>query len=188
VGTVNSLRCPAGWLLTLALLTSFCCHPPARADEMQREALIKAAIVYKLAKFVEWPGASFADAGSPLRLCMLGTTPLADALRAAEGRAVHGHPITVGQVDDPGRVDACHIVYIANDQQHRLPALLALFDGRPVLSISEIDGFADNGGVIGIVRRGTRLGFQVNLGSARRAGLLVSAPLLELAEVVGRDL
>jgi hypothetical protein len=188
VGAVTCLRCPAGWLLTLALLTSLCCHPPAEADEMQREAMIKAAIVYKLAKFVEWPDASFAHAGSTLRLCMIGTTPLVDALRAAEGRSVHGHPITVGQVDDPGRVDGCHVVYIANDQQHQLPALLARFGGRPVLSISEIDGFADHGGVIGLVRRGTRLGFQVNLGNARRAGLVVSAPLLELAEVVGRDL
>jgi hypothetical protein len=178
---------PIGRILALTLLVATCCPAVAQADENQRETLIKAAIIYKLAKFVEWPATSFAQADSTLNLCLLGPTPLTAALTGAEGRPVRGHPVKILQIDDPRRIDSCHVVYITGAQQRQLPDLMARFDGRPVLSVSEIEGFASHGGVIGLVRRGNRLGFQVNLGNARRSGLTVSAPLLELAEVIGRD-
>lgn len=178
---------PIGCILALTLLAVACCPAAVEADDNEREALIKAAIVYKLAKFVEWPATSFAQADSPLHLCLLGSTPLAAALAGAEGRLVRGHPVTVIKINDLRRIDACHVVYIAQAEQRQLEDLMGQFDGRPVLSVSEIEGFASHGGVIGLVRRGNRLGFQVNLRNAQRSGLTVSAPLLELAEVIGRD-
>lgn len=187
MGPIPCIRCAVAWLPALTLLVAATWQTVVVADEVERETLIKAAIVYKLAKFVEWPDASFAGPDSPLRLCLLGDTQLATALRAAEGRAVRGHPVAVGQLEDPSGVDDCHVVYVARDQQAQLGRLLTRFNGHPVLSVSEIDDFAHHGGVIGLVRRGKRLGFQVNLRNAQRAGLTVSAPLLELAEVIGRD-
>ena len=50
--------------------------------------------------------------------------------------------------------------------------------------MSDMSGFVDRGGVVELTRRGTRLGFRVHVDNARKAGLMISAPLLELAEIV----
>jgi hypothetical protein len=182
-----SIRKLPGRLLAGVLLASLWFCPSATAAEAGREMRIKAAVIYKLAKYIEWPETSFAQAHSPLRLCWLGDTPLADALQAAAGRTIHDHPIIVSRIDDQLTGEYCHLLYISRDQQQRLPSILARLGEKPVLSISEIEDFAQQGGIIGLIRRGTRLGFQVNIGSAQRAGLTVSAPLLELAELIGRE-
>lgn len=181
-----SIRTLPGRLLTGAMLASMLLCSSAYAGDAGREARIKAAVVYKLAKFVEWPASSFEHALSPLRLCLLGDTPLANALQSAAGRTVRDHPVTVSRTDDLAAGDHCHLLYVSRAEQQRLPAILARLADRPVLSVSEIEGFAQRGGIVGLIRRGKRLGFQVNVGSARRAGLDVSAPLLELADVIGQ--
>lgn len=175
-----------GRLLVRALLATVLVFSNAFADDAERETRIKAAVVYKLAKFVEWPATSFEHARSPLRLCLLGDTPVADALQAAVGRTVRNRPVTISRTEDLVAGEPCHVLYVSRTQQQRLAAVLARLADRPVLSVSEIEGFAQRGGIVGLIRRGKRLGFQVNVGSARRAGLAVSAPLLELADVIGQ--
>jgi hypothetical protein len=185
-GQVSTRKLP-GRLLAGVLLASLGFCPSASTADAGREMRIKAAIIYKLAKFVDWPETSFEHAHSPLRLCLLGNTPLADALQAIAGRAVHDHPLAVSRIGDLAAGERCHLVYVSGDQQPRLLAIFARLGDKPVLSISEIEGFAQHGGIIGLIRRGTRLSFQVNIGSAQRAGLAISTPLLELAEVIGRE-
>ncbi len=54
----------------------------------------------------------------------------------------------------------------------------------PVLTVSDLPGFAQQGGVIGLVRQSGRLRFEVNRGVAQSAGLRLSADLLSLAMTV----
>lgn len=181
-----SIRLLAGRLLAGTVLASMLACPSASASDPGLETRIKAAVVYKLAKFVEWPATSFEHARSPLQFCLLGDSPLAHALKSATGRTVSDHPVAVTRTEDLAVGDDCHVLYVSRAQQQRLPAVFARFADRPVLTISDIEGFAQRGGIVGLIRRGKRLGFQVNVDSAQRAGLVVSAPLLELADVLGQ--
>ena len=45
---------------------------------------------------------------------------------------------------------SCHAVYIAASEEPRLAGLLAALAGRAVLTLSDIDRFADKGGMIGL--------------------------------------
>ena len=56
--------------------------------------------------------------------------------------------------------------------------------GRSVLTVSDGQDFARRGGMIGLVRGENRITFEINLRTAREAGLDPGAPLLELASVV----
>ena len=49
------------------------------ADEYQ----VKAAFLYNLAKFVEWPPESFKTSTDPMTVCILGSSPITDALEVA---------------------------------------------------------------------------------------------------------
>lgn len=78
---------------------------------------------------------------------------------------------------EPGRrVRGCHVLFIA---EAGLP--LGPLGGLPVLTVSDLPDFVQQGGVIGLVRQSGRLRFEVNRGVAQAAGLRLSADLLSLA-------
>ena len=53
------------------------------------------------------------------------------------------------------------------------------------LRVSDQPGFAQDGGMVELKRRGARMGLVVNLGALESAGLKASSKLLQLSEVVG---
>lgn len=152
---------------------------PAHADEYR----LKAAILYNLAKFVDWPADAFADAASPLSLCVIGADPfgplLDDTLR---GHLVAGRPVVARRIAD--LTSGCQVLFIAGSEKKRLPVLLDRLRGQSLLTVSEDDAFVDLGGMIGLITEGERVRFNVNADAAERARLKVSARLLALASSV----
>jgi hypothetical protein len=53
-----------------------------------------------------------------------------------------------------------------------------------VLTVSDAEGFARADGMVGLVREGTQLRFDINREAARRAQLRLSAELLKVARNV----
>lgn len=156
--------------------------------EPSREDRIKAAIVYKVGKFVDWPPDAFDGAASPLRVCLLGRDDFADALASVAGRKVQGRTVDFRVIGATGlpRPGDCHILYLPRSASGRAGSVVRTLAGRPILTISDIPGFARSGGMISLVRSGNRIGFEIDPDSARRSGLSVRAQLLDLAEIVGQ--
>lgn len=150
-----------------------------------REAKIKAAVVFKTIKFVEWPEKAFSSPKAPLGVCLFGESPLVDALRLTDGVEAQGHSLQFRQSPYAKvRAEGCQVAFVAQSEAGRLTQILNDLANKPVLLISDIDGFAQQGGAIGLVQADNKLRFEVNLKAARQAGLNLSAPLLELATVV----
>jgi len=182
--TLPRLRFRCARVLCLSLGLCFCSL--LLALDTDRETRLKAAIIVKLTRFVEWPTNSFATEEAPLRICVLGSTSLVEALQQAEGRVVQGHPLEVLAPGTETGAGDCHVLFVARNIEGRLRGVLDEIRRQPILSISEIDAFAERGGIIGIAQRAGRFSFHVNIDSAQQAGLVVSAPLLELAQIVER--
>jgi len=79
------------------------------------------------------------------------------------------------------------MLYVAVSEQQRYPDLVKSARGQPVLTVSELPGFSDSGGIIEIFREHERIRFIINLGVARRAGLEISPNLLKLAVQVDQE-
>lgn len=156
-----------------------------QAEEGEREAKIKAAVIFKILKFVEWPFAAMPAPDTPLLVCLLGRDPLAAALADLEGVSTQGHALHFLYVAYPlPGATRCHALVVAAGESEHLHPLLDHLAERPTLSLAEIPNFARRGGIVGLVRATNRLSFEINLRAARRAGLSISAPLLELATIV----
>jgi hypothetical protein len=56
--------------------------------------------------------------------------------------------------------------------------------GAHVLTVGDAPDFLARGGVVEFVREGNRVRFDVNIGEAQRAGLVVSSRLLRVARHV----
>jgi uncharacterized protein DUF4154 len=165
---------------TAALLTP---ASPAHAQAVAGSAL-KAAYLYNFAKFVEWPADSL-PGEAPLLLCVSGDNGVADALEdAIRGRIVDGHRVVLRRVKLDDSVRVCHVLYVSSLTAHDAGLLVDRLAGVPVLTASDLDRFAEIGGVAHLFLDGNRMRFAINLESAQRARLKVSSKLLGLAKIV----
>ena len=53
----------------------------------------------------------------------------------------------------------------------------------PVLTVSDVPGFAAQGGMLGLVRSGRHMAFEANPDAIRNGGVSLSAKVLKLARI-----
>jgi YfiR/HmsC-like len=156
-----------------------------RAQQRIDEYRLKAAVLYNLTKFVEWPGESFPVATSPFVICILGIDPFGTALdESLPSRPVGGRAVVVRRIADVET--GCHILFIADSEVRRLPSIMDKLRGASVLTVGEVTGFVDRGGVIGLVTEDDRVRFEINADAAAKARLKISARLMTLASTARR--
>lgn len=174
----------AALLLILARLS------PAAADSgpvpFVEEYRVKAAFLYKFAKFVEWPAQSWQSEPGHHVFCIYGTDPFGPVLdETLAGKQVEGRAAVVRRVHEPEALRRCQLVFVSAAEDALLPEILAGLGDAPVLLVGESPDFARRGGAINLVLREGRVRFEINPRAAQRARLKVSAQLLDLAEIVG---
>lgn len=145
------------------------------------EALVKTAFIYNFAKFTEWPASAFASPQAPLVLCLLGDGP---PLQALDGKSVQAHALQVRRGIRLADAGGCHMLFVAESEARRLTEVLHAVAAQNVLTISDIDDFADAGGVIGLFLMDNKVQFEINVDAANRANLRISSQLLKLARIV----
>lgn len=154
-------------------------------SEPSVEDKVKAAIVVKLAKFVDWPPGSMAE-GAPLPLCLVGDSELTQVLRDIGLQTARGHELRVERLSttDPAQLAGCRMLFVGLGIAGRLPGFLKTIEDIPMLTISDIPGFTRVGGMVGLVKAGNHLAFEINLKAVKASKLAISAQLLELATVI----
>jgi hypothetical protein len=161
--------------------------PGAARAQGTPEYDLKAAFLYNFTKFVDWPSSAFPDAGSPLRICVLGEDPFGRSLQAVadENEEVGGHKLTVISTKSLSRPGGCQVLFISRSEQERLPQILAAVKGAPVLTVGDSRGFLDHGGIINFILEGSKVRFEINPEAADRVGIKISSKLLRLARISG---
>jgi hypothetical protein len=184
---VQAPRLRAASLLAVAcaVLGSFTPRPAAAQSPPEYE--IKAAFVYNFTKFVQWPATAFAQPQSPLIVCVVGDDPFGPALDAIDRKLAQGHELSVRHRVGLKDARSCHVLFVAQSEQPQLAAVLRAVSDASVLTISDIDRFAESGGVIGLYNVDNKVQFSVNLDQARRALLQINSQLLKLAKIVHQD-
>jgi hypothetical protein len=169
-------------LLLLALLPVV-----AVADGPASEYAVKTAMVYKITKFVSWPESAFALQDSPLKICVAKGGSFAKHMQSLEGRKVGAHPIEVVTFRDASSVEQqCQVLVISRKEAKQAGQLLLAVSARPVLTIGDSDGFAEQGGIIGLEIEQSHVGFAINVDASQQVGLGINAQLLQLAKIIDK--
>ena len=159
----------------------------AAEGTVSREYQVKAAFLYNFTKFVEWPAQHFATEDRPVMIAVLGHNPFGEELeQITRGRRVNGREITIAFIDTPAAAAAADLVFVCAGEESRFEAMNTALRQAQVLTIGESPRFADAGGIITFLREADKVHFVINLESAERAGLKISAQLLKLATEVQR--
>lgn len=159
----------------------------ARADGASREYLVKAAFLYNFVKFVEWPGDLSVSLQKKLDICVIGNNPFNSAGSIFKEASTPSLALNLTQESSPeAAASHCHIVFISGSERGRVASILQALNGRPVLTVSDADSFAQSGGMIGFVIVDNKVKLVVNRGAIEAAGMRIDAQLLEIAMSVIR--
>jgi hypothetical protein len=145
----------------------------------------KAGVLYHFGGFVDWPARAFTDTGNTFIIGVLGADPFGSVLgEVMEGKIIHEKPVMVKRFSRIEDARSSHILFVSSSEASRLPGLLQALDGTSVLTVSELDRFAERGGMVALNMVGQKVRFDINVHATKRAGLKVSSQLLKLARIV----
>jgi hypothetical protein len=161
---------------------------PAQSYRSSEDEL-KAVSLLNLTKFVEWPDGSFDDAQAPIMFGILGGDPWVGLhlRRMAAGEKLQGRNVVIRNKRFGDDLRGCHVLFVGTSERQHIPQILASLQSANVLTISDLKGFADAGGVVQMEMEQGRARFVVNLDAATQSKLHFSAKLLALARVINHS-
>ncbi len=155
------------------------------------EYQLKAVFLFNFAQFVDWPPSAAQDSQPPqppqppLLIGILGDDPFGSFLdETVRGERVGARPIQVRRYRRIADIEECNILFISRSENERVPDILSVFKNRAVLTVSDADDFASQGGIIEFFTDKSRIRLRINLDAADAAKLTISSKLLRVAEVV----
>jgi len=175
-------------VVKLIFITAVCVAvsswPNAHAEPPpSREYLIKAAFLYKFTRFVDWPAKAFPNDRAPLVICILGKDRFGVALETIKDKKVGGRKLVIQRLARPEDLKQCHVLFVSTSEEKRLPNILNAIEGKAILTVSDMRGFAQRGGIINLVTVKKKIRFEINVDAAHLAGLKINSKLLKLAKI-----
>lgn len=169
--------------LTICVLVAGAAQSSGAADPAS-EYEVKAAFLYNFTKFVEWPDTAFTDDKAPVVICIFGNDPFGTALDPMESMSAQGRKFLIKRCKSLDQLRTCHVVFISQSERDRLATILAYLAKSGALTIGDMEGFAEAGGMINLYEAGNKIRFAINVDAAQSAGLRISSQLLALAKIV----
>jgi YfiR/HmsC-like len=173
--------------LFLALLCGHLFWPsPTFAQASFAEYQSKARYLFSFFKFVEIPDELFGDPKTPIVIGILGEDPLGPLLQQmALRKTIQGRDLVIRIYRVGQDMRGANILFIGASEKNHLPQILAGLQGSSVLTIADLDGFLEQGGMIQLISDHAGARFAINLNAANKTKVRISSKVLSLAHVVG---
>lgn len=173
-------------VIAALLLSCMATTSHAKPDLVAEEYQIKAAYLYRFLAFIHRDS----DTGFPRHtkqcsIAIIGKDPFGNSFAPVEGRKIPGSEAVV-RIDRQDEIKAastndCHIVFICRSEKERVAMLLEQCRHIPVLTVSDMEGFLEAGGMLCLVQVDGRLRWEISLPALKAAGLRLDAQLLRNA-------
>ena len=174
-------RTPVFMLVLLLLMQA-----PSMASNTagNTQDLIRAAMVYNFCKFVQWPETNKPD---HLVLGVMSDGFAVPDFSSIDGKSVRDLSLEVRTVSSRHELAGCNLLFIADTLDVPLQDAFAESRNESILTISEIEDFCTQGGIIQMVPRRGKMRFFINRQAADDAGITLSSQLLKMVKLVEGD-
>lgn len=168
---------------TSLLLLLSCSAASALPDAIEREQKIKAAYLYHLAQFIDWPESHALKTSQHITICSPGSSPFSNYLQNLSQRKAKGREIHLMEVSKTSIATNCNIIFF--DTSNELsPQILEKYAANGTITVGEQQAFIDHGGLIALPTVENHVRLLINFDKAKATGLYISANLLEVATLV----
>lgn len=146
---------------------------------IRSEYEVKAAFLYNFTRFVSW--SQDENASAPLEVCIYGEDPFDDLLNPLRGRKSQGRELQLRYPANLANLEGCNVLFISQSESRNLERLIELARVESMLTVSDLPDFIRKGGMVGYVKQGNVIRFEISLKAVTEAGLTINSRLLELA-------
>lgn len=153
-----------------------------------REYQVKAAFLYNFVQFVDWPASAFENTNAPIRIGILGSNPFGRALDdTVQNELVRNRKLVIQRARQADELKNCHLIFIARSEKNKIAEILSVVRLAPILTVSEVEGFVQSGGIVNFYLEGNKVRFELNPEAGQRQGLKISSELLALGKAPSSD-
>jgi hypothetical protein len=150
------------------------------------EYKVKAAFLYNFTKFVEWPAEVFADPSLPISICIVGQDPFGKSIDTIKDKTVKERKLLIRRYPWVEDLKACNLIFISPSENKNLAGILEKIKDMHMLTVSDMEGFADRGGMIHLNKGKNKIRLEINIDAVKQSGLKVSSKLLNIATIIGK--
>jgi len=166
------------YLLLILVSISWCGLVHA---DLNREYQLKAAYLLNFARFIYWPEEKFATA-EYFNICVVGDNPFGDSLDQLSNKKIKNKKIKITYQKEYIEENQCHIIYVGKTKDSAYKEVIRKIGNKTALTVSDLDGFTSNGGMIGFVRVKNKIKFEINVDKSIKSNIKYRSQLLEVAE------
>lgn len=175
------------WLLRCLWAATFTCCAARGLESVEpprpTEYQVKAAFLYNFAKFVKWPPQE--SLGATFVVAVLGADPFGEICdKTFAGKTLEDRTIEIRRLQAPDDASRVQVLFVGSSEKARLAQILKGLQGSSVLTVGEMEGFAERGGMIAFRVRDDVVRFDINLAQVERARLKMSSQIIRLAQRV----
>ena len=151
-------------------------------NQAELEYRIKAAYLFNLSKFIEWPDEA-ANSTETIDICLIGGNPFSDYIYKLEQRKARGRAIKIIDGPTSDKLNTCEMIFVASKTADAANVLNNQGIGKS-LTVGESEVFITQGGLINLAIENGRVQLTINNTMAKKLGFTISANLLEIARLV----
>lgn len=165
------------------VLVMLLCMSSMAANAEESEELIRASVIEKVARFIDWPSSN--TLAAQFLLCLSEKTPLFPTIQTYYANSLlWGRVVTIKTYRQIKELADCQAVYLGAEQGNDLAAILAFTQNQPILIITEGKDDVSRAAHVDFYIEDGHIRVEVNRTSLQRSGLKASYHLLRVARLV----
>lgn len=140
---------------------------------------LRAAMIYNLMLFVDWPTDSLSDT---ITLCVITDDPdVSRPFAELTGKTIRSRPLMTQRRAPLASIEDCQAVFLSGLDDGLLTDKLTSLEGKPVLTLATSPG---SGAMIELALADDRIVFDISATHLRDAGLSLAARVMQLARKI----
>lgn len=138
---------------------------------------------------MEWPdNSSITDTTTPFILGIIGKSPFDSILEDFyASQKIKDKTVEIRYFSDLKDISDCHLLFIAKSKRRELSDILNITKDKPILTISDTEGWAKKGVLINLYFAQNSVRFEINEDAVKESGLDMRYHLLGMAKIVHFD-
>jgi len=146
----------------------------------ESEDKLKAVIIGKVAKYITWQDKN--SENFTITILKNKNGDLFDKLY--NGKKIAKKPVKIIYIDDVKELGETNVLYVSKNSSKDLNRILENINGKNILLVGDIRGFAEKGGTMQIYFASQKIKLRINLQSAKKDNLKFKSTLLRIADVI----
>jgi hypothetical protein len=157
-------------------------NPLYSQNDSGKQYQVKAAFLYRFIDYVDWNNDS---RSRTFNIAIMGKSSITTLLNGiATGKKAKNKPKEITEYDDLNKIGFCNVLFVPKNSKTSIESIISKFSGKPVLVVTEEDGYGKKGAHMNFVIVNDKLKFEVNLKAINKSNMNISSFLLQHAILV----